>query len=190
MMPVCQAEKGALMTPNMHELENYCLTSRYKDCGIFRKHHQEEKLMHQNGVERRKHKRFKVALPIKIRLIDPKTGKLKQGEFNGLVTDISMGGLGLEMKYSGPDLLSFAPKLVGKNKEFDLNVDMKLETEGVKGVAEVRWARIPPLAGLEILTMGLLLKRMRDNEKRKWDNFVTSRSKQVPGNRKKLGKGG
>jgi hypothetical protein len=188
MMPVCQAEKGALTTPNMHELEYYCLTFKHKDCPIFRKHHEEERFMHRSGVERRKHKRFKVKLPIKIRLIDPKTGKLKQGEFNGLVTDISMGGVGLEMKFAGSDLLSFAPKLVGKNKEFDLDVDVKLEREDVKGVAEVRWARIPPLTGLEILNMGLLLKRMRDNEKRKWNNFVTSRSKQVPGNRKKLGK--
>jgi hypothetical protein len=47
----------------------------------------------------------------------------------------------------------------------------------VKGVAEVRWARIPPLSGLEILTMGIFLKRMRDNEKRKWKDFVMSRSK-------------
>jgi hypothetical protein len=165
---------------NIYELENYCLTSRYKECPIIRKYHQEEKLMHNSGAERRKHKRFKVALPVNIRLIDPKTGKLKQAQFKGLITDISMGGLGLEMKYPGSDLLSFAPKLVGENKEFDLNVDVKLETGDVKGVAEVRWARIPPLTGLEILTMGLLLKRMRDNEKRKWRDFVLNRSKGTP----------
>jgi hypothetical protein len=136
-----------------------------------------ERTMNSTRVERRKHKRFKVALPLSIRLIDPKTGKLKQAEFKGVTTDISMGGLGLEMKYPGSDLLSFAPKLVGKNKEFDLNLIVKLETGDVKGVAEVRWARIPPLSGLEILTIGLFLKRMRDNAKRKWTSFVMSRSK-------------
>jgi hypothetical protein len=133
--------------------------------------------MHYGDVERRKHERFKVAIPASIRLIDPKTGKPTQAEFKGVITDISMGGLGLEMKYPGSDLLSFAPKLAGKNKEFDLNLDVKLETGDLKGVAEVRWARIPPLTGLEILTMGLLLKRMRDNDKRKWTSFVMSRSK-------------
>jgi len=133
--------------------------------------------MHYGGVERRKHERFKVTLPVNIRLADPKTGKLKQAEFNGLITDISMGGLGLEMKYPGSDLLSFVPKLIGKNKEFDLNLTVKLETGDVKGEAEVRWARIPPLTGLELLTMGLFLKRMRDNAKRKWKDFVMSRSK-------------
>lgn len=143
--------------------------------------------MHYGGVERRKHERFKAAIPVSIRLIDPKTGKPKQTEFNGLITDISMGGLGLEMKYPGSDLLSFAPKLIGKHKEFDLKVTMDLGTEDVNGLAEVRWARIPPLTGLEILTMGLLLKGMRDNEKRKWMNFVTSRSNQTPGNRENLG---
>ena len=143
--------------------------------------------MDHSGAERRKHKRFKVALPVTIRLIDPKTGKLKRAEFNGLITDISLGGLGLEMKYPGSDLLSFAPKLIGEHKEFDLNVTMDLGTKDVKGVGEVRWARIPPLTGLEIITLGLLLKRMRDNEWKKWTDFVTSRSKQTPGIRENLG---
>jgi hypothetical protein len=102
--------------------------------------------------------------------------------------DISMEGLRLEMTYPASDLLSFAPKLIGKNKEFDLNLTMDLETADVKGVAEVRWARIPPLTGLEILTMGLFLKRMGDNQKRKWTNFVMGRIKQTPGNRENLGK--
>jgi hypothetical protein len=143
--------------------------------------------MHYGDVERRKHERFKVAIPASIRLINPKTGKPKQTEFNGLITDISMGGLGLEMIYPNSDLISFAPKLIGKHKEFDLKLTMDLGTKDVKGVAEVRWARIPPLSGLEILTMGLLLKRMKDNEKRKWTNFVTSRSNQTPGNSENLG---
>jgi len=142
--------------------------------------------MHYGGVERRKHERFKVTLPVNIRLIDPKTGKLKQAEFNGLITDISMVGLGLEMKYPGSDLLSFLPKLIGKNKEFDLNLTVKLETGDVKGKAEVRWARIPPLTGLELLTMGLFLKRMRDNAKRKWKDFVISQSKRTAGIREEL----
>ena len=133
--------------------------------------------MQYGGVERRKHRRFKVSIPVSIRLVDPKTGKPKQAEFQGVTTDISLEGLGLEMKYPGSDLLFFAPKLVGKDKEFDLNLDVKLETGDLTGVAEVRWARIPPLTGLEILTMGLLLKRMRDNDKRKWTSFVMNRSK-------------
>ena len=133
--------------------------------------------MHAGEVERRKHKRFKMAVPVSIRLIDPKTGEPEQAEFKGVTTDISMGGLGLEMKYPGSDLLSFAPKLVGKKKEFDLNLDVKLETGDLKGEAEVRWARIPPLTGFEILTMGVFLKRMMNNNKRKWTSFITSISK-------------
>ena len=140
-------------------------------------HHREGGPMRYGDDERRKYKRFKVTIPVSIRLIDPKTGKPKQGEFKGVTTDISMGGIGLEMRYPGSDLLSFAPKLVGKNKDFDLNLDVKLEMGDVKGVAEVRWARIPPLSGLEILIMGIFLKRMRENEKRKWKDFVMSRGK-------------
>jgi hypothetical protein len=176
-VPVCQVKERALTALNIPEFEYYCITFRYKECSIYREHHREGEPMNNEGVERRKHERFKVALPANIHLIDSKTGKLKQAEFNGLITDISMGGLGLEMRYPGSDLLSFAPRLVGKNKEFDLNLDVKLETGDVNGVAEVRWARIPPLTGLESLTMGLLLKKMRGNAKRKWKDFVMSRSK-------------
>jgi len=175
--PVCHVKEGAVSAPSIYEFEYYCLTFKHKECSIYREHHREEKPMHYSGAERRKHERFKVAIPVSIRLIDPKTEKPKQAEFKGVTTDISMGGLGLEMKYPGSDLLFFAPKLVGKNKEFDLNLIVKLKTGDVRGVAEVRWVRIPPLSGLEILTMGLFLKRMRDNDKRKWASFVMSRSK-------------
>lgn len=173
----CHVKEGAVTAPSVYEFEDYCLTFRHKECSIYREHHREGGPMHYGGVERRKHKRFKVAIPVSIRLIDPKTGKPKQAEFKGVTTDISMGGLGLEMKYPGSDLLFFAPKLVGENKQFDLNLDVKLETGDLKGVAEVRWARVPPLTGLKILTMGLFLKRMRANDKRKWTSFVMSRSK-------------
>jgi len=175
--PVCHVKEGAVTAPSIFEFICYCLTFKNKECSIYREHHREGGPMHYGDIERRKHKRFKVVIPVSIRLVDPKTGKPKQAEFKGVSTDISMGGLGLEMKYQGSDLLSFAPKLVGKNKEFDLNLDLKLKTGDLKGVAEVRWARIPPLTGLEILTMGLFLKRMRDNDKRKWTSFVTSRNK-------------
>ena len=184
--PICYVKEGMVTTPNVHEFEYYCITYRYKECSIYREAHWEGGPMHYGDRERRKHERFKVAIPVSIRLIDPKTGKPKQAEFKGVTTDISLGGLRLEMKYPGSDLLSFAPKLIGKNKEFDLNLTMDLGTADVKGVAEVRWARIPPLSGLEILTMGLFLKRMRDNAKRKWKDFVMSRGQQTPGNREKL----
>lgn len=139
----------------------------------------EEGSMKYEGVERRKHERFKAAIPVSIRLIDPKTGKPKRAEFKGVTTDISVEGVGLEMTYPASDLLSFAPKLAGENKEFNLSLDMKLETGDVKGVAEVRWARIPPLTRLEILTMGLFLKRMGKNAKKKWKDFVMSRRKGI-----------
>ena len=35
-MPICQAKKGALMAPNIYELEYYCMNSRYKGCPVFK----------------------------------------------------------------------------------------------------------------------------------------------------------
>jgi hypothetical protein len=36
-MPVCRAKKGALMAPNIYELQYYCMSVKYKECPIFKK---------------------------------------------------------------------------------------------------------------------------------------------------------
>jgi len=135
-----------------------------------------------NYNERRKYPRFNAHIPVDISLVDQKVGKTPQAKFKGVTTDISMEGLGLEMNYPAPDMLSFAPKLMGKNKELVLDLNVNLGTGGVKGVGEVRWARIHPPSALRILKMGLFLKEMRDDEKEKWTNFVMSQSKNIPQN--------
>jgi len=65
---------------------------------------------------------------------------------------------------------------MGANKEVDLDLNADLGTKHVRGVGEVRWARIHPPS---VLAMGHFLKEMRDNEKEKWTNFVMSQSKAV-----------
>jgi len=37
-MPICQAKKGAFMAPNIYELQYYCMSVRYKECPVFKKH--------------------------------------------------------------------------------------------------------------------------------------------------------
>ena len=132
-----------------------------------------------HSTERRKYPRFNVHIPVDIGLINLKSGKSAQAQFKGLTTDISMEGLGLEMSYPASDILSFIPKLSGENKKFDLDLNANLGTEDVKGVGEVRWARIHLLCGLKFLKMGVFLKEMRDDEKEKWTNFIMSQSKSI-----------
>ena len=36
-MPICQAKKGAFTTPNINELQYYCMSVRYKQCPVFKK---------------------------------------------------------------------------------------------------------------------------------------------------------
>ncbi len=132
--------------------------------------------MHYTESERRKYPRFNAEIPVDIGLIDLKSGKRAEVQFKGITKDISMEGLGLELDYPASDIGSFAPKLIGANKEFDLNLNTNFGTNHVRGVGEVRWARIHPPS---ILTMGLFLKGMRHNEKEKWTNFVMSQSKAV-----------
>ena len=133
--------------------------------------------MHSTEIERRKYPRFNAQIPIDIGLIDLRGGKTTQAPFKGVTTDISMEGLGLELDYPASDVLSFAPKLMGKNKEFDLDLNANLGTKGLRGIGEVRWARIYPPS---LLKMGVFLKEMRADEKEKWTNFVMRQSKGIP----------
>jgi len=34
-MPICKAKKGELMTPNIYELQYYCLNDKYQECPVF-----------------------------------------------------------------------------------------------------------------------------------------------------------
>lgn len=127
-------------------------------------------------IDRRRYPRFNANIPIDIDLIDLREGKTTQAPFKGVTTDISMEGVGLVLDYPASDVLSFAPKLIGKNKEFDLHLNANLGKKGLRGIGEVRWARIYPPS---LLKMGVFLKEMRDDEKEKWTNFVMSQSKSI-----------
>ena len=95
--------------------------------------------MHSTEIERRKYPGFNAEIPVDIGLIDLRGGKTIQAQFKGVTTDISMEGLGLEMDYPASDVLSFAPKLMGKNKELDLDLNASVGTKGLRGIGEVRW---------------------------------------------------
>jgi len=126
--------------------------------------------------ERRKYPRLDAEIPVDIGLIELKSGKRAKAQFKGITKDISIEGMGVELDYPASDILSFAPKLIGANEEFDLDLNTNFGTKDVRGVGEVRWARIHPPS---VLTMGLFLKGMRDHEKEKWTNFVMNQSSVV-----------
>jgi hypothetical protein len=133
-----------------------------------------ERTMNYSGVERRKYQRFKAAVPVNIGLIDSKRGKTCQARFKGITTDVSMEGLGLELRYPASDILFFGAKVIGKNKEFDLEFTAKLGTKDVRGVGEVRWATMPYPS---LLKIGVFLREMTCDEKQKWCDFVTNHKK-------------
>lgn len=114
------------------------------------------------GIERRKFERFKAAIPVTIGLIDLRGGKTARAQFKGLTTDISMEGFGLELHYPLPKTLFLAPKLTGKDKQFDLEFNINLGDTDVSGVGDIRWARIDFPS---ILNMGVFLKELGDMEK-------------------------
>jgi hypothetical protein len=134
----------------------------------------EGKPVYSTEIERRKHLRFNAQIPIDIGLIDLGGGKNTQVQFKGVTTDISMEGLGLELDYPTSDVLSFAPKLMGRDKQFDLDLNANLGTKGLRGIGEVRWARICPPS---FVKMGVFLKDMKSDEKEKWTDFVMSQGK-------------
>ena len=133
--------------------------------------------MHYKGIERRKYQRYKVAIPVNIGLIDIKKGKNFHVQFKGVTVDISMEGLGLRCNSQVSAILPFATKMMGENREFDLEITANLGTKDVRGVGEVRWTSMDLP---HFLKMGIFLKEMREDEKEKWTNFVISQSKNIP----------
>ncbi len=186
-MPVCLAEKEALTTPIIHELEYYCLTFRHKDCPIFRKQYRGGEPMRYTGVERRKHQRFKASIPVNIGLIDFREEKTTGAQFRGVTTDISMEGLGLELKYPEAGMFPFRTRVMGEEREFDLEINAKVGGDMVSGIGEVRWFSTPSPS---VIRMGVFLKEIIEGETEKWRDLVMSQNRQTRGNRKRLGKRG
>ncbi|UCD72133.1 MAG: PilZ domain-containing protein [Syntrophobacterales bacterium] len=126
-----------------------------------------------SGVERRKHERFRAAIPVSIRLINLKEEEAIETQFKGITMDISMEGLSLELKYPEAGKFPSGGKLMGKDREFDLEVNAKLGQDSVRGVGEVRWASIPSPT---VMKMGVFLKEIIEGETEEWRNFVISQS--------------
>ena len=128
------------------------------------------------GRERRKHPRFKAAIPIHIGLINLEKGKSIQAQFEWVSMDISMEGLGVEVYYPQSEVLLLRNKMVGETREFDVEIKASLGVKQVRGVGEIKWTVI---ASPSVLKMGIFLREMIKEQREKWTNFVTSRSREV-----------
>ncbi|NVL93460.1 MAG: PilZ domain-containing protein, partial [Desulfobacterales bacterium] len=130
--------------------------------------------MHYSGVERRKHERFKAAIPVSIGLINLKEEKAIEAQFTGVTMDISMEGLSLELKHPEAGMFPFGDRLTGREREFDLEINVKVGRDSIRGVGEVRWASTPSPS---VIRMGVFLKEIIEGETEKWRDFVISRSR-------------
>jgi hypothetical protein len=129
--------------------------------------------MRHSAVERRKHERFKATIPVSISLINLKREKTIEAHITGVTTDISMEGLGLELKYPEAGMFPFGTRIMGEEREFDLEINAKVGGDSVRGVGQVRWVSIPSPA---VMKMGVFLKEIIEGETETWRNFVISRS--------------
>ena len=66
--------------------------------------------------------------------------------------------------------------MVGKNREFNLEIIANLGRKKVRSIGEVRWTHVdfPSL-----FKMGVSMKEMREDEREKWTNFVISQGKNI-----------
>ena len=129
-----------------------------------------------SGVERRKHERFKATIPVSISLINLKREKTVEAHIRGVTADISMEGLGLELKYPEAGMFPSGGKLMGTDREFDLEINAELGRDSVRSVGEVRWASIPSPT---VVKIGVFLKEIIEGETEEWRNFVISRSRDI-----------
>ena len=132
--------------------------------------------MRYNGVERRKHERFKAAIPVNIGLINLKRENNIEAQFRGVTTDISMEGLGLELKCPEAGMFPFGTRIMGEEREFDLEINAKVGRDSFRGVGEVRWASTPSPS---VMKMGVFLEEIIEGETETWRNFVTGRSRGI-----------
>ncbi|NIO22359.1 MAG: hypothetical protein GTN76_16945 [Candidatus Aenigmarchaeota archaeon] len=99
-----------------------------------------------------------------------------EAQFRGLTTDISMEGLGLELKYPEAGMFPFGTRIMGEERKFDLEINAKVGRDSVRGVGEVRWASTPSPS---VMKMGVFLKEIIEGETETWRNFVISRSRGI-----------
>ena len=132
--------------------------------------------MEYRGKERRKHPRFKAAIPIHIGLINLEKEKSIKAQFEGVSMDISMEGLGVEVYYPQSEILILRNRMVGETRQFDIEIEARLGVKQVRSVGEVKWIAI---ASPSVLKMGVFLREMIKEEREKWTNFVTSRSREI-----------
>jgi hypothetical protein len=90
--------------------------------------------MEYRGKERRKHPRFKAAIPIHIGLIDLEKEKSIQAQFIGSTMDISMEGLGMEVYYPQSEMLFSRNRMVGETREYDVEIEASVGIKQVRGV--------------------------------------------------------
>jgi hypothetical protein len=143
----------------------------------YRGHYREGEAMRYSGIERRKHERFKAAIPVSIGLINLKKEEAIEGQFTGVTMDISMEGLGLELKYPKAGKFPFGDRLMGEEREFDVEINAKVGRDNIRSIGEVRWASTPSPS---VMKMGVFLKEIIEGETETWRNFVISQSRSIP----------
>ncbi|NIS69948.1 MAG: hypothetical protein GTO12_13695 [Proteobacteria bacterium] len=132
--------------------------------------------MRYNGIERRKHERFKAAIPVNIRLMNLKSENNIEAQFRGVTTDISMEGLGLELKYQEAGMFPCGTRIMGEDREFDLEINTEVGRDSIRAVGEVRWVSIPSAS---VRKMGVFLQEIIEGETDTWRNFVISQSRGI-----------
>ena len=90
--------------------------------------------------------------------------------------DISMEGLGVEVYYPQSEVFLLRNRMVGVTREFDVEIKASLGVKQVRGIGEVKWTAI---ASPSVLKMGIFLREMIKEQREKWTNFVTSRSREI-----------
>jgi hypothetical protein len=70
--------------------------------------------------------------------------------------------------------------MVGKNREFNVEIIADLGRKKVRSIGWVKWTRLDLPS---LMKMGVSLEGMGEDEKKKWLNFVLSQEKSVPQDR-------
>ena len=121
-------------------------------------------------TERRKHPRYDISVQVSLRLVD--TARLPQ-VFDAQTVNVCREGVAIAV-YEGEETMRLLPPLLSEEQLVELKISLPPTGEWVTAIGQARWYDIHSYEGRDYLRVGIFLKQMDAESRRKWEDFWTS----------------
>ena len=120
-------------------------------------------------IERRKHPRYDISIPVSLRLVD--AARLAR-EFNVHTVNVCREGLAIAI-YEGEEVMRLIVPLLSEKQSVELDISLPPTGEGIRALGQARWYDIRSDKGSRrYLRAGIFLQQMDADDRTKWEEFV------------------